>query len=195
MPPGGGGAKELSVEHTTGTDGNRLLLLGLAARGDATVVSVTYAGTPLKKLRHDGAGADARTELWYLVAPPSGKQPLRVEVDRVQHFVIGVTSWAGVDPATPFVGTGAGATGDAKDLELPLPSETGQLAVDVVTAQFKDAELAPGAGQSRRWSVKSEHNEGASSSAPGAADLKLRWSQTGTPQPWALSAVALRPSR
>lgn len=65
------------MAHTTAVAHNRFLLVSVGMNNrnatGTTVASVTYGGTPLTKLN---AVSDAelvtRTEVWYLLTPPTG---------------------------------------------------------------------------------------------------------------------------
>src|ERR1700754_5282886 len=71
------GAPTQTFNHTTGTGTNRLLLvtvhMNITDQIGATVTGVQYNGTALTLLNAIGdASDDTRTEVWYMLNPPSG---------------------------------------------------------------------------------------------------------------------------
>lgn len=91
--------------------------------GDATgstVASVTYAGIPLTKLTAvtDG-GPTIRTEVWYLLAPPTGANQVMVTATGITpgtgvETLVGATTFSNAEAAPPTsavnAGTGSPAT-------------------------------------------------------------------------------------
>lgn len=70
-------ANTTTLAHTTANTDNRILLVSVGMNirnATATAVaSVTYGGSPLTKLNAvTDSQPDTRTEVWYLLAPPTG---------------------------------------------------------------------------------------------------------------------------
>jgi hypothetical protein len=183
--------------------GQRLLLVTTGVRGDPEVTSVTYGTAALTFLRRDRTAIpDARTEIWYLVNPPTGAQSIVIQWNKKQNVSGGATSWIGIDDSNPFVGTGAGAVISAPttstEIAVNVPSVSSGCIVDVVTVQTPNAKLRIGAGQTERWHLSNEHLESHSSSMTSAgAVTRMQWTQTGTGisgifEPYAMSAVCMR---
>lgn len=85
-----------SPSITIAANSNRLLIVGVYTRGSNvysnSVISVKLDGTTnLKRIRHDNRH-DARTELWYLIAPATGTHTVTVTTERVTDITMGCVS-------------------------------------------------------------------------------------------------------
>jgi hypothetical protein len=183
---------DLAWAHTV-SGNNRLLLVGAAIRGNVPIASITYAGLPLKKIRHDTYGVDVRSELWYLVAPPVGTANVQVHMSGSQNVIAGATSWTNVDQANPL-GSNAGANNGAvagTATAVQLASAPDQRVVDVVATQAAGARATAAAVQTVHWYRPGNAGYGAASSIVGAPTTRLTWTLAYA-EFWAQSAVALR---
>ena len=202
------GPTTLSWSHTTTSagGGTRLLVVTTGVRGNTAVTSATYGSRALTKLRSDNTAVpDARTEIWYLKDPAAGTQTVTLTFSVSQNITAGALTFTGVSQITPFNGTGAGAVISTPTtnptISLAVPSAAGQVVVDTVTVQTPNANLAVNAAQTERWLRENQHVEGRASSRPAAASgasTTMTWTQTGVGisgryEPYAISAVALRP--
>jgi hypothetical protein len=189
----GGNTADLAWAHTV-SGNNRLLLVGAAIRGNVPIASVTYAGLPLTKIRHDTFGTDVRSELWYLVAPPLGTANVQVHMSGSQNVIAGATSWTNVNQSNPLgnnAGANNGSTVPGTTTAVDLASAPDQRVVDVVATQAAGARATAAAAQMVHWYNPGTAGYGAASSIVGAATTRLTWTLAYA-EFWAQSAVALR---
>lgn len=105
-------------QHTTATGANRLLLVAMSmnlrnATG-TTITTVTYGGTPLTLLDAitDG-GPDTRTEVWYLLEPPTGTNDVIVTAGGITpgenvDAIASATTFSNANQAAPPSAANAG---------------------------------------------------------------------------------------
>jgi immune inhibitor A len=178
----------LSWSHTT-SGSDRILIVGVTTRSNTPVTSLTYAGMSLTKIRHDNPGGDVCTELWALLAPPEGTGTVALAVDSATTIEAGATTWTGVGA----LGNNAGASGTGPTASVDVASASGEVVVDVVGTQNKDAAVTAGEGQTERWNEVGTAGVGAASNEPGASTVTMSWT-LAKEESWAVSAVALRPA-
>ena len=158
----------LSFNHTTGSEQNRLMLVGVAINNDpspaASVGSVTYGGVLLTKLGSvtSGAGsggARAHTEIWALANPETGRAQVVINLTGARTFSAGATTFSGVDVSNGLIsalGPYASSCGTNGTTASVLVSTTaGDWVYDVAGAERSGASspgtFNSGTGQSRRW--------------------------------------------
>jgi MYXO-CTERM domain-containing protein len=100
-------AAQFTVTTLSVTGAADRLLVVAVATGDPAVgaTSVTWGGTALIRATTfaSSSGRDAcRAELWTLVAPAGGNQPLDVRVSATTAFGVGAVVYTGVDQTTPM---------------------------------------------------------------------------------------------
>jgi len=104
-------ANTATLPHATAVANNRILLaavhMNLRNATGTTVTSITYGGQPLTLLDAitDG-GPDTRTEVWYLLNPPTGTNNLFVTAGGITpgqsvRSVVSATTLSNVDQAAP----------------------------------------------------------------------------------------------
>jgi len=168
-----------------------IMIIGVTTRSNRPVISLTYDGVSLTKIRHDNPGGDVRTELWYLIAPIEGTHTVNLTVEDTTTIEAGATTWTGVgQTAATALGIDAGATGLNTTASVDVASSSGEVVVDVVGTQHKDATVTVGAGQTERWNQVGTADVGAASSEPGATTVTMSW-DLAIPESWAVSAAAL----
>ena len=106
-----------SVSHTIGSGADRLLLVNVTLGGTshAMTTAVTYAGLPLKLCDYNWintsgnttntsayAGQKLRTEIWYLVNPPTGTANITVTRSSGSYLVVTAASYSGINQTYPF---------------------------------------------------------------------------------------------
>jgi len=111
------GSPTLTLAHTTGVGQNRILLvsvhLNVQPSTGTTISGVTYGGQALTLLDAitDG-GPTTRSELWYMLAPPSGAANVVVTGSGMGaatiEAVVGATTFSGVDQVAPPVNNAIG---------------------------------------------------------------------------------------
>lgn len=180
----------LSWDHTT-SGSDRIMIVGVTTRSNTPVTLLTYAGVDLTWVRHDNPGSDVRTELWYLIGPPTGTHTVNLTVENTTTIEAGATTWAGVgQTAATALGNDAGATGLGSTASVEVASASGEVVVDVVGTQNAGATVTVGDGQTERWNQVGTAGVGAASSGPGATNVTMSW-DLAIKESWAISAVAL----
>jgi hypothetical protein len=186
-------ANTFTVTHTTGTENNRLMLVGISDK-NKIVNSVTYGGTPLTMVGESISNGNAHMHLYYLVNPPSGTADIIVYLNANpdKGIVVGVTTFSNVDQNTPL-GTFASATVKSAAASVTVSSAAGELVYDVVS--FRNATITVGSGQTALYNINSggEVKGGGASTKPGAASVTMTWSGASS-QDWAIGAVPIKPA-
>jgi hypothetical protein len=193
----------LSWSHTVGAGSNQILIVGISFRDgnvSASGVSLTTASVPQALTRIgfiNAGGSQNRTELWYLLAPPTGVGTVAVSMSASKMITAGSISFNGVNQSTPL-GTFVSATAQSTAASVTVASATGQVVIDTVTANGDAVSLAVGALQTQRWNLFSSTGDagsarGAGSTEPGAASTTMSWT-LGVSKPWSIGAVPLIPA-
>jgi uncharacterized repeat protein (TIGR01451 family) len=215
----------LDVTHTTGTSANRLMLVSVAIANDSTtqrtVSDVTYGGVGLTHvgdvMAAAGGGGDGsqttmrpRVEIWALADPASGSGTVRVTLSDTKAFVVGVTTFSGVDISSGLIsalGTFASASATSGTTQsVNVTTTAGQLVYDAVAAGVNargntadPSNFAVGNGQTQQWTqfARSEdgqrdrHVRGAGSTEVAAGTATTMSWTTTTNYPWAIGAVPI----
>jgi len=192
----------LSWKVNVGAAGqNRFLLVGVSIDNSSghTVSGVTYNGIPLTFIGAQNNGTNVRVELWYLVAPATGNNDVIVTFLPASNLnvVAGGLSLTGVDQTSPLELPATFNTGNGATASLNLTTTSDNAMVFDTLAIGSNLSPAEGAGQTSRWntSVGGQPLTGAGSTklqaSPGA--VAMSWS-IGSPQNWAIGAVAVRPA-
>lgn len=184
------------LSHTVaGT--NKLLIVGVSISDNTAVSSVTYSGQSLTLIRFDEVlSTDRRSELWYLVNPPSGTADIVVTLDQTEKVIIGAISFTNVDQSNPInVDNGAidsaGATHPSVSLTTTVDNA---LIVDVVSTI--GGTMTPSASQTERWDLTQSLLAGSGSTNQTTTETTytMSWTNNGGLDQWAMSAAALRPA-
>ncbi|HYK03806.1 MAG TPA: C25 family cysteine peptidase [Thermoanaerobaculia bacterium] len=188
-------ASTTTFGHTTAVTTNRILLVGVHmnirnATG-TTVSGVTYGAQALTLLDAvtDGV-ADTRTEVWYLLNPPTGLNTVSVTAggitpgNNVETFV-SATTFSGVDQAAPDTAT---ATGSGTPASVTVTGTTTTDAVlDYLTVRETGTSTV-GAGQ-----IQAYNNSTGGSGDDVQASMSGRGGVAGnTTMTWGLTAPARR---
>jgi hypothetical protein len=202
------GSTSLTWSHTvTSAGSDRILIVGVGVDQNQsccrTVTGVTYGGVSMAVVP-SGISTNAnrtRSELWYLVNPPTGTNNVVVTLSGSADVRAGATSYTGVNQATPL-GTAIGATGSSSTASVSgVSSAAGELVVDAAALESTSSYFtAPGAGQTSRYTSHGTDGGGsnnnvpiAGSSEPGAASVTMSWSMEAS-KAWAIVAVPLKPA-
>lgn len=185
-----------NLSHTVaGT--NKLLIVGVSIGDDTAVSTVTYASQSLTRIRFDEVlSTDRRSELWYLVNPPSGTANVVVTLDKNEQAIIGAISLINVDQSSP-IDTNNGGT-DPSGTTHPSVSLTttvdNTLLVDVVSTV--DGPMTPSAYQTERWDLAQDQLAGSASTnqTTNEGAYTMSWTNNGGVDQWAMSAAAIRPA-
>lgn len=176
---------------------NKILIVGVSVGDTTAVSSITYSGQSLTKIRSDQVSGDnRRSEIWYLVNPPSGTADVVVTVDAVESVIIAVISLNDVHQSSP-IDTHNGNF-DASATTHPSVSMTttvgDAMIIDVVAT--KNGPMTPDASQTERWDlvVGQTVGSGSTKQTTTAGAHTMSWTNNGGLDQWAMSTVALRPS-
>lgn len=174
----------------------KILVVGISLRDTTTINSVTYAGQSLTSIRFDETTTKARTELWYLIDPPSGTDNIVITPNKNEKVVAGGVSFNGVHQTNP-IGTHNGANDSSATTNPSVELTTtvdDVLIVDVVSTTF--GPMTPGASQTERWDLIRNplRGSGSTKQTSSAGSYTMSWTNDGGLNEWAMSAVALRPA-
>jgi uncharacterized repeat protein (TIGR01451 family) len=193
-----GSVSSLSWFHGVGSGANRILLVGVSYRdGNITTTSVTYGVTPLTRIGVRTASSNQnRTELWYLLGPPSGSNAVAVAVSPAKQMAAAAISFNGVNQTTP-VNTFASAAGLSSTPSVSAASASGELVVDTLTANGDAVYMNVNSGQTQRWTLQtgttSLNVRSGGSTEPGAnSSVNMSWTM-GQSTYWSIAAVSLKP--
>src|SRR6266508_2363923 len=142
----------LTWPHTTGSEPNRILLVGVSFRdGNQSVTTVSYGGTGLTFIGFQNApGNGNRVEHWYLTDPPTGTANVIVTLPAARNVVGGAVSFAHVDQTTPL-GTFASGSGTSTSPSVVLSTATGQVVVDTLSSDGDAVAATADPAQTEQW--------------------------------------------
>jgi hypothetical protein len=186
------GINTFTVSHTTGTENNRLMLVGISEK-NKVVNSVTYGGVALTLAGESISNGNAHMHLYYLLNPAPGTADVIVYLNGIpdKGIVVGVTTFSNVDQNTPL-GTFASATTNTSTASVTVTSATGELVYDVVN--FHNKTITVGSSQTARYNINSGGEvRGGASTQPGAASITMSWTGSGSDN-WAIGAVSIKPA-
>ncbi len=176
----------LTWMHVTTNTANRLMLVGVSfGNGGATtppsVSALTYGGVNLTKVMA-ATNNLIYSELWQLVNPPSGTNPVTLTFAGAPTTVVaGAATFSGVDLATPLsdVGSTVGRTqGGNQITSFTLNSAPNEIVFDTLTIDKKNNPIAA-AGQTVLWNMGGAE-VGAASIKPGTNAATLSWTTPKT---------------
>jgi|GEM_PF-1623445 len=185
-----------TLSHTVaGT--NKLLIVGVSVSDNTDVISITYSGQSLTRIRFDEVlSTDRRSELWYLVNPPSGTANVVVTLNQVETVIIGAISFTNVYQSSP-INANNGAT-DPTGVTHPSVSLTttvdNALIVDVVSTV--QGSMTSSTSQIERWDLIRAQlaGSGSTNQTTTANTYTMSWTNNGGLDQWAMSAAAIRPA-
>lgn len=193
-----------SVNHTTGTGGNRLMMVGISYEDDNTaglsVTSVTYGGTPLTLVVATNAAAEAATRIYYLLNPPSGTATLTVNVSGASTgdtLMVGVATFFGVNQTTPL-GAAVMARGASTSASLNVPTTAGDVVFD--SLGLDDGRTTTvGSGQTELWNVRTETGAdgirgAASTELATGTSVTMSFDSFSASDDWGYCAVPIKPA-
>jgi uncharacterized repeat protein (TIGR01451 family) len=205
----GDNVASLTVSHTTGSNPNRLMLVGVSYSrnsGDPLLTGVTYGGTPLEfvgTVVNTSGTINTRIAIYKYLNPPSGtanviasfqQNPVDLRPDK--GAVLGVMTLYNVNQGTAlgsFVSnTGTFTTPSTTPPSVTLSSAANEIVFNVVSA-YNSANLAPtGTNQTERWDLTPDATNGGGSYQPGATSTTASWTPSANGM-WATGAIAIKP--
>jgi len=162
-----------------------------------TITSITYNGVNLTSVGFQNSpGNQMRVEIWSLVAPPTGTYNVVVNFSSapIDGATIGVMTFTGVNQTTPLGGLKT-AAGVSTSASTTVSSAVGELVFGVVGVDDgTDYNLAPDAGQTEQWDLKTNEANGGGSTEAGAASVVTSWTWgAAAADDWAVGSVSIRP--
>lgn len=147
----------LTWTHTVGGGSNRLLVVGVTETGSnpfPSVSAVMYGGLPLTRQVLNG-GADPISEIWTLVAPPSGTATVLV-LHSGANIAAGSVSFFGVDQATPVRASNQArtqGTTPTASISTSVATNLGDVVIDTLATERvpSGGVTSFGSGQTLRW--------------------------------------------
>ena len=155
--------------------------------------SVTFNGTPLTFAGASTNGT-VRSEIWYLVAPPSGAHNVVVTAPNATAVTATSMSFTGVDQTTPLGSVGT-AIGTGTTAQVSATAAAGEAIFDVVGAVGTTAPTVSGSTQTSRQTNTTasglDHVVVGSSTAYGTGSATtMQW--TISSADWAHAAVPIK---
>jgi glutamine amidotransferase-like uncharacterized protein len=211
-------ASQLSWIHTTGSQQNKILIVGVQAVQKTSAVSVTkitYGTQSLSKLNAikvsysgGGSGNIEDIEMWYLLNPTAGSKTVTVTLSsKVTGWEAGAVTYYNVAQIPPTGSVTATGYGTANASVTVNNTNESQLVVDVNgnddDGTKANVSATVGSGQTINWyqlsgSARKSNNLLASSSKPGNAEsTTMSWvdlAPSDNNQLWGEIAVALNSS-
>ncbi|MCW3082569.1 Ig-like domain-containing protein [Segetibacter sp.] len=196
---GSGRGASVTVSHTVGTGTDRLMLVGIsyANTNNPAIQSVTFGGVPLSlvgTVRSDGTETVA---IYRLLSPASGVANVVVNMapTAISGVVVGVTSYTGVDQATPF-STYASASSQSSQTNpsLSVPSAANELVFAIAGA---NGALTSTTG-TNIWTTTQTNINGAGTTQPGAAgNANVTFGLAGnqSSKAWVAAGISIKPSK
>jgi hypothetical protein len=188
-----------SLEHTVGSGPDRFLILAVVdgLRGTA-VTSITYGGISLTRI--DGSqGTSVATELWGLIAPPSGRNLVSITMNSaLDSPLASAISFSGVHQTAP-VGPVAKGAGTGSAISLSIACAPGEIVLDASAAWSMRGgvpTLTAGPGQVPRWNLANAVDTrivGSEKIASGSMTT-TSWASSGGDDLWVTIGVSIRPS-
>ncbi|HOY32632.1 MAG TPA: Ig-like domain-containing protein [Bacteroidales bacterium] len=182
----------ITVAHTTTTAADRLLLVGISTR-DKAVTSVTYDGTPLTLAGQQTSLGEAKTFIYYMVAPSSGAHNVVVTCNGAlgKGAVAGVMTFTGVNQTTPL-GAYASSSGESVTASLNVSSASSELVFNVVSVHNQNISCL--SSQTQQWNVNTpKENTGGGCTKKGSATTTLAWLLNK--DHWSMSGISIKPTQ
>ncbi len=181
----GGQASSFTHSHTV-SGCSRLLVVSVGLEAAQTVSSITYAGQSLTQVHRKvyNVTFTPATEVWRLIAPPTGTASIIVTLAGADSAAIGAISYTGVDQTTPIDGV-TSAHDTTQTSGVTITSATNDLVQDVFVSLSPGASTV-GAGQTSRWvrQMATTTHYGHGSTEPGAASVVMSWTMTQDSTKW-----------
>jgi uncharacterized repeat protein (TIGR01451 family) len=194
-----------TVSHTTGTNANRLMLVGVSTRqrtiaipaaGEETL-NVTYGGDPLIFVGSQTT-QDGKTYIFMMVDPPSGTADVSVTftggtMATNNAGIIGVTTYSNVNLNAPL-GAYFSSVGDNTAPSLTINSTaTNQQIFNVLASDVSTLTVTPNSGQTQRWFSNAYQPTAGGYGLSGLSGSTVSNYTLSAPERWSLSGVAINP--
>jgi hypothetical protein len=195
-------ANSLTWSHTVGTGSNRILIVGVSSAAQGANITVTYGGVSMTPVPGSFVAAItlSQSQLFYLLNPTSGAANIVVSTSgTVDRIVGGGVSLANVNQTNPL-GAAKITSGNSTSASLSVPSNVGDVVIDVLAKNNTDVPTA-GGSQASKWNATSAGVDlptakelGAGSTLAGSdSTTAMSWSWTNA-RAFAYSSVAVKPT-
>lgn len=160
----------ITLSHTTGTDDNRLMLVGVTTL-NRDVTSVTYGGNSLTFVgsRSNNTSSRGRLFIYRLIAPPSGTANVVVNFNNSisSGATVGVVTYSGVNQSNPLNTFTSGQGSSSNPTLNNIPSGENQIVFSILSSRDRNI-TDVGSGQTFLWNLatgsSNGYNRGAASS-------------------------------
>lgn len=188
----------------SGTGANRVLIVGFSNfdsnATDRQVSSVSYGGQALTKVANsvgDNATSNARSEIWYLIDPPTGSNNIAVtfaganDITNSDYFYAVFT---GVDQSTPINDSdNHQTTGGTQDRITLTTTVDGCVLIDVNNGDQGTSNYTVGAGQTELMNLSGATGLGSYKAVGAAGSYNMDINTTASDN-YAHGAIALAPA-
>ncbi len=182
------------------TGSNRILIVGVSYRdGNIATTTVRYGGTNLIRIGVQAGTSNVnRTELWYMIAPPTtGGSDVSITMSAAKEVAACAISFTGVNQTTPL-NTFVSAAGASIAPLLNVPTAPGELVMDTITANDDSNYVDPNSGQTGQWTLQTGSGlagdlRSGGSTKPGAGTSVTTGWTLGQARSWSIVAVSLKP--
>ncbi len=185
--PAASASTTLAWSHTVANQSNRVLVVGVNAEHTSSscqASTVTYGAQSLTKIAQAvaGSGTYECTSLWYLLAPTVGTNTITVTYESsITDTTAGAVGLYNVQQTAPDASNSNYNNAGATSTSLSTVAANSWV-VDVFGSGQGLGNLAPGSGQTSRWTKDSGGTQsGGMSTKPVAAigSTSVTWTQTG----------------
>lgn len=194
-------ANSVTFAHTTTTDPNRILLVSvhvnIRSSPLANATSVTYGGQTLTRLAfRNHVGGATRTEVWYLLNPPTGTHNVVTTIGGIAGgdiaVVVGAETFSNALQLAPTFVTSSGTGNPAT---ATIAAAANDLIVDFITGR-ETVNVSPNAPQATIFDVSTgaganEIEAGSSSRLAATPATTMSWNVSAGRE-WSLIAVNLK---
>ncbi len=205
-------ANTLNFTHTTTTTGTNLVLvvgisMNISTRTTTTITGVTFNGTALTLAgAHNDSTNARRTEIWYLINPPTGTHNGVVTANIPTGFgngtvgtVVGITTFTGADQTTPIRSYASNDTAgtNSNDVFVNVPSAANDVVLDTIAATSTVTATLTSPAQTQQWGLASTGNNavyGFASTRGGSPSAAMS-EQLSANASWSVSGVSIQPSQ
>ncbi len=197
------GTTTFTWSHTVNaTLTNRYLVVCFSLRGNTTsipavqVSSVSYGGNALtRRVSQDSNGTQGRTEIWDLLAPPTGSNTVSVTLSTSTQVVASAVAFGNVNQTSPSRSS-ASTRATSSSISLSITSNSRDAIIDVVSSLYPITPT-PGSAQTLRWNTSVNTNltdlRGSGSTKPGVASLDaVGWALSSLTS-WSICAESIQP--
>lgn len=197
---GGTSVSSISWSHTTGSQSNRLLLVGISLQNETlSVNSVVFNNTTNLSLVPGGSkscSVSCHTELWYAVNPPASTTGnIVVTASGTTSITGGAIMLYNVDQSNTFGTTVTGAdTGQVTSFNVNVTTVANQMVVDAVSGSGAGTlRWVNNSAQTSYWSDNTRNDGAGSFKQATTTTTNMAWTDASADN-WAEVAVPVNPS-